>query len=68
MKFSDKPFSVTKSYVAKVEQRREYFAQATSATKVLHLTMIAPCGIADNAQSPKIQSVVKTISSKLSEK
>ena len=58
MKFSDKPFSVTKSYLAKMEQRREYFAEATSATKALHLTMIAPYGIVDNAQCPKIQSVV----------
>ena len=58
MKFSDKPFSVTKSYLAKMEQRREYFAEATSVTKALHLTMIAPYGIVDNAQCPKIQSVV----------
>ena len=58
MKFCDKPFSVTKSYLAKMEQRREYFAEATSATKALHLTMIAPYGIANNSQSLKIQSVI----------
>ena len=50
-------FSV-KSYLAKMEQRREYFAEATSATKALHLTMIAPYGIANNSQSLKIQSVI----------
>lgn len=58
MKYCDKPFSVTKSYLAKMEQRRECFAEATSATKALHLTLIAPYGIANNSQSVKIQSVV----------
>ena len=60
MKFCDKPFSVTKSYLAKMEQRREYFAEATSATKALHLTMIAPYGISHTHQRLQLRSVINS--------
>lgn len=58
MKYSDKPFSVTKSYLGKMEERRELFRAATKSTKALHLTIVSPFGIKDNAQSNGIQSVV----------
>lgn len=58
MKYSDKPYSVTKSYLGKMEERRELFRSATKSTKSLHLTIVSPFGIKDNAQSKGIQSVV----------
>lgn len=58
MKYSDKPFSVTKSYLGKMEERRELFRSVTKSTKALHLTIVSPYGIKDNAQSKSIQSVV----------
>ena len=58
MKYSDKPFSVTKSYLGKMEERRELFRTVTKCTKALHLTIVSPFGIKDNAQSKSIQSVV----------
>lgn len=58
MKFSDKPFSVTKNYLGKMEERRDLFRAATKSTKALHLTIVSPFGIKENAQSNGIQSVV----------
>ncbi|MBR5118293.1 MAG: AAA family ATPase [Muribaculaceae bacterium] len=58
MKYSDKPFSVTKTYLERMNFRRELFRERTKATKALHLTMVSPLGIKDNAQREKIQSVV----------
>ena len=58
MKDSDKPFCVTKSYLGKMEERRELFRNATKSTKALHLTIVSPFGIKNNAQSSSIQSVV----------
>lgn len=58
MKYSDKPFSVTKSYLGKMEERRELFRTVTKCTKALHLTIVSPFGIKGNVQSKSIQSVV----------
>lgn len=58
MKYSEKPFSVTKSYLDKMEERRTLFRRATKTTKALHLTMVSPFGIKENAQCKEIQSVV----------
>ena len=58
MKYSDKPYSVTKSYLAKMEERRELFRRETKSTKALHLTLVSPFGIKENVQSKSIQSVV----------
>ena len=58
MKYSEKPFSVTKTYLEKMNYRRELFREKTKTTKALHLTMVSPLGIKNNAQREKIQSVV----------
>ncbi len=58
MKFSDEPFSITKSYLEKLIARRELFRNSTGVTKSLHITMVSPFGLKQNSQSKEIQSVV----------
>ena len=55
MKYSEKPFALTKAYMNKMESRRELFAQATKTRKALHLTIASPFGV-DKPQS--VQSVI----------
>lgn len=58
MKYADKPFSLTSSYLAHMEERRDLFRDITKTNKALHLTVVTPFGLKANAQSPAIQSVV----------
>lgn len=58
MKYSDKPYPVTKAYLKKMTDRRDLFKERTGTTKALHLTMVSPYGIKDNEQAKSIQSVV----------
>jgi AAA+ ATPase superfamily predicted ATPase len=58
MKYSEKPFSITKNYLSKMINRAEIFRIETGTTKALHLTMVSPYGIKDNEQARKIQSVI----------
>lgn len=58
MKYSDKPYSITKSYLQIMTDRREKFREKTNTTKALHLTMVTPYGIKNNEQAKSIQSVI----------
>lgn len=58
MKYRQEPFSVTKKYYEEMSNRRELFRKATKSTKALHLTIVTPFGIKDNAQAKDIQSIV----------
>lgn len=58
MKYRQEPFSVTKKYYEEMSNRRELFRKATKSTKALHLTIVTPFGIKDNAQAKEIQSIV----------
>lgn len=58
MKFSTAPFSVTKSYLEKLNTRRELFRVKTRTTKALHHTIVSPFGIKNNAQHNEIQSII----------
>ncbi len=58
MKYRQEPFSVTKKYYEEMNNRRELFRKATKSTKALHLTIVTPFGIKDNAQAKEIQSIV----------
>ena len=58
MKYRQEPFSVTKKYYEEMNNRRELFRKATKSTKALHLTIVTPFGIKDNAQAKDIQSIV----------
>lgn len=58
MKYSQEPYTITKSYLETMTSRRELFRMASKTTKALHLTMVCPFGIKANAHSRDIQSVV----------
>lgn len=58
MKYRQEPFSVTKKYYEEMNNRRELFRKATKSTKALHLTIVTPFGIKDNAQAKDIQSII----------
>lgn len=58
MKYSDKPYSITKGYLKKMTDRRELFREETGTTKALHLTMVTPYGIKNNEQAKSIQSII----------
>lgn len=58
MKFTDKPFSLTKKYLQLMEDRRALFREGTKTRKALHLTMVTPYGLKPNEQSKQVQSVV----------
>lgn len=58
MKYRQEPFSVTKKYYEEMNNRRELFRKATKSTKAIHLTIVTPFGIKDNAQAKDIQSIV----------
>ena len=58
MKYRQEPFSVTKKYYEEMSNQRELFRKATKSTKALHLTIVTPFGIKDNAQAKDIQSIV----------
>ena len=58
MKYRQEQFSVTKKYYEEMNNRRELFRKATKSTKALHLTIVTPFGIKDNAQAKDIQSIV----------
>ena len=58
MKYSQEPYTITKSYLETMTSRRELFRMASKTTKALHLTMICPFGLKTNAHSRDIQSVV----------
>lgn len=57
-KFSNKPFTVTESYLQEMYARMEDFRNFTKTDAALHLTMIASAGIAPNEYAESINNVI----------
>lgn len=58
MKYSTKPFEITASYMAFMEERKEIFRDVTKTRKSLYLTMMTPMGVVRNAQCNDIQNEI----------
>lgn len=58
MKFTDKPFSITKEYGEKLLDRIDKFKKISRTKKALKLTMICSCGISGVAHTEHISRVI----------
>ena len=54
MKFSDKPYVISKSYAAKLERKLRVFRNRSKRNQTLFLTMITPNGIAPNRYAEEL--------------
>ena len=61
IKYSDKPFVITKEYAMKLEQKLEIFKKITRTSKQLFLVFISANGIKSNQYSEKLVTKVITI-------
>jgi uncharacterized protein len=61
IKYSQKPFSITKEYAKKLEQRVEIFKKVTGTTKQIFTVMISANGIKENKYSDELISGVVTL-------
>ncbi len=55
MKFSELPFTITKSYAAQLRQKMAIFKEQTATTKAVWLTMVTTFGIKENEHSAIVQ-------------
>ena len=58
IKYSEKEFTINKSYSENLRKKKATFAEETKARKALHLTMITTCGVKHNEYWNNIQSEV----------
>lgn len=58
MKYSDRPFELTKDYVEWLKERRDLFREQTGTNKTLHLTMVTTYGITNGKYASSIQGRV----------
>lgn len=58
-KFTDRPFAISSDYMQQLLLRRGRYQEEVAPKKGIHLTMIAPEGIAENPQSHEVNSVVR---------
>lgn len=58
MKYSDRPFELTKDYVEWLKERRDLFREQTGTNKTLHLTMVTTYGISNGKYASSIQGRV----------
>lgn len=58
MKYSNRPFEITASYMDWMKERREIFRATTKTKKSLYLTLITPQGTLRNTQSGDIQNEI----------
>lgn len=58
MKYSDRPFELTKDYVEWLKERRDLFREQTGTNKTLHLTMVTTYGINNGKYASSIQGRV----------
>lgn len=58
MKYSDKPYVLTKEYAEWLRQRRDLFKEDTHTNKTLRLTMVSSYGIAKGKHASVAQSIV----------
>lgn len=54
IKFSDKPYVITKSYAQSLERKLRVFRARSGRRQTLFLTMITPHGIAPNQYSEEL--------------
>ena len=59
IKYCDRPFEIKKDYAEWLKERRDIFRDDVKTNKTLHLTMIAPFGVANGKYASLIQSIVK---------
>jgi AAA+ ATPase superfamily predicted ATPase len=58
IKYSEKEFTINKSYSDSLRNKKATFAEETKTRKALHLTMITTCGVKHNEYWNNIQSEV----------
>jgi len=58
MKYSDKPYMITKSVHEDLIRKRNDFLLATGTASAIHLTMVTPWGLVSNQYAKEIQSQV----------
>ena len=58
MKYSDKPYTITKPVQNDLIRKKNDFLLATKTTSAVHLTMVTPCGLVANQYAKEIQSQV----------
>ena len=58
MKFTDKPFEISKKYATELTDKIETFRDVCSVKKSIFLTFVTSAGLADNAQRNMVQSEV----------
>jgi len=58
IKYSDKEFTINKSYSANLRNKKATFAEETKSRKAIHLTMITAFGVARNEYWNDIQSEI----------
>lgn len=58
MKYSGSDYAVTTSEYKKIQTRRSTFAQISKATEALHLTLITPWGLKNNANSNIVNQTI----------
>ncbi|MDR1799123.1 MAG: hypothetical protein LBR19_04455 [Bifidobacteriaceae bacterium] len=55
MKWARRPYELTADDTARLVERRETFRERTKTAKALHLTMLTPYGLAQNAYAGEVQ-------------
>ena len=58
MKYTDRPYELTKDYVERLKERRDIFKAETQTNSTLHLTFVSPYGITGVKYRNLIQGVV----------
>ncbi|MGM9869938.1 MAG: ATP-binding protein [Sodaliphilus sp.] len=58
MKYGSRPFAITSAYAKEMDDRRELFRSITHTKKALHLTIVTPHGLAQNANTGAVQSQI----------
>jgi len=58
MKYSTKPYVVTKREAEALTDRQWALKEKVGLRKTLHVTLVSPAGIVDNAQAADIQKVI----------
>lgn len=58
MKFTDKPFEISRKYAAELTEKIETFREVCSVRKSIFLTFVTSTGLVENAQRNMVQSEV----------
>lgn len=58
MKYGTRPYAMTAAYAKEMDDRRELFRLKTKTPKALHITLVSPHGLAQNAHASTIQSQI----------